>query len=237
MPKNHSITPLVWGERTRVRTWRSSGSSPVNSAANARLRKAGAVVGDECSRRWILSDYGVGVGVVDHVHHASVVAGVANPEDPLGSSDRQADAGHGSGAGAGTVCGRLGDRAGGSGGAGSCAAERAITDVGLRAAFDQGLPIVEAVRSYSHRDTTGVIYHVVRDPAQLTSPTAKFVVATGRPPAEEFLATTNLAGFGAMQQLVDHYAPRVYYPGHFVAAPPIQLPGAYSAAGIAFITL
>ncbi|WP_432794500.1 hypothetical protein [Rhodococcus ruber] len=113
----------------------------------------------------------------------------------------------------------------------------AITDVGLRAAFDQGLPVVEAVRSYAHRDTTtGVIYRVVRDPARLMSPTAKFVVATGRPPAEEFLATTNLASFGTMQQLVDHYAPRVYYPGRFVATPPIQLPGAYSAAGIAFIT-
>jgi hypothetical protein len=38
VPKNRSMTPLVCGLLTRVRTWRSSGSSSVNDSANTLLR-------------------------------------------------------------------------------------------------------------------------------------------------------------------------------------------------------
>lgn len=114
----------------------------------------------------------------------------------------------------------------------------AITDDGLRAAFEQGMPIVEAVQYFPQYNTTvGVIYRVVHDAVALTSPTAKFVVAMGQPPADEFVATISpISKFGAMTNLVGHYETATPYPGHFFNTPPVQVPGAFSAAGIAIIT-
>jgi hypothetical protein len=50
--QNHlSMTPLVWGDRTRVRTCRSGGSGPSNAVLNTSPRKAGTVAAPPRSAR------------------------------------------------------------------------------------------------------------------------------------------------------------------------------------------
>ncbi|WFR73660.1 hypothetical protein P9209_08720 [Prescottella defluvii] len=107
-----------------------------------------------------------------------------------------------------------------------------ITAPGLRAAFDRGATIVEAVRDYTHYDTTrGVVYRVVHDPAQLSSPTVKFVVV-GALPADEFIGVTyppqSFARIYRMPR--SHYEGNTPLSGHFVTAPPVL------GVGLAFAT-
>jgi hypothetical protein len=51
VPNHLSMTPLVWGDRTRVRTCRSGGSGPSNAVLNTSPRKAGTVVRHHRDRR------------------------------------------------------------------------------------------------------------------------------------------------------------------------------------------
>lgn len=107
-----------------------------------------------------------------------------------------------------------------------------IAAPGLRAAFDRGATIVEAVRDYAHYDTTrGVVYRVVHDPEQLSSPTVKFVVV-GTLPADEFIGVTyppqSFAQIYRMPK--SHYEGNAPLGGHFVTAPPVL------GVGLAFAT-
>ncbi|WP_430334035.1 hypothetical protein [Rhodococcus sp. ACT016] len=107
-----------------------------------------------------------------------------------------------------------------------------VTAPGLRAAFDSGATIVEAVRDYTHYDTTrGVVYRVVHDPAQLASPTLKFVVV-GALPADEFIGVTYPPqSFARIYRVpTSHYEGNSPLGGHFVTTPPIL------DVGVAFVT-
>lgn len=75
------MTPLVCGSRTRVRTWRSSGSSPANADWRPRP-KAGAVVGDDGDRSGNQVDDLAG-GLVDARQLAAIVTQVVEAEEAL----------------------------------------------------------------------------------------------------------------------------------------------------------